>query len=334
MLVMAIAVLMLANNVARSASERGKPKSEQNPFGALAPKNTTDTETMPSRTPNIVPRNESGIITGKYTIVLNAFRRDDKAIFTLRYYAAHLDQLPDLDRLILLWNDYTRPIPKAFNSVLQSAEGRILSVTPDCTNISNRFRLFPEIRTQAIFSQDEDLWYSPSALRGAFELWQEDPDAAVGFHPRLMKVSRERYFYKFQEAMESGVYNGLFATKGAFLHRKFYHLFFADTRFAEVLAVVDEHTTGEDIMMLFVHAIHTGKQSTIAVSISHGIMGQDNSGNKKLSTSTAKYRPLVMKAIRKSLGDDGLNAIEKDKSSTWCFLPGPKLQNQTLCHAR
>lgn len=52
-------------------------------------------------------------------------------------------------------------------------------------SLNNRFKPLPDVRTDAIFSVDDDLLVPCETLEFAFELWTSAPDQLVGFVPRM-----------------------------------------------------------------------------------------------------------------------------------------------------
>ena len=52
-------------------------------------------------------------------------------------------------------------------------------------NLNNRFKPIEGLRTDAIFSIDDDVVVPCSTLEFAFSVWQSAPDSMVGFVPRM-----------------------------------------------------------------------------------------------------------------------------------------------------
>lgn len=52
-------------------------------------------------------------------------------------------------------------------------------------SLNNRFKPLADIRTEAVFSVDDDLLVPCQTLEFAFELWTSAPDQLVGFVPRM-----------------------------------------------------------------------------------------------------------------------------------------------------
>lgn len=52
-------------------------------------------------------------------------------------------------------------------------------------NLNNRFKPIEDLRTDAIFSVDDDVIVPCGALDFAFTVWQTAPSAMVGFVPRM-----------------------------------------------------------------------------------------------------------------------------------------------------
>ena len=84
----------------------------------------------------------------------------------------------------------------------------------------------------------------------------------IGFGPRKLHPNGG---YWNIEPVRFGHYNTLFATKGAFLHKRFYHLYFDDS-LAHLRNLVDNNITAEDILMSLIWAREMN-QNPIAVEL-------------------------------------------------------------------
>jgi hypothetical protein len=117
--------------------------------------------------------------------------------------------------------------------------------------ISHRF-LPREFTTDAIFSLDVDVFYSCESLELAYATWNASNNTAVGFHPRNMK---EESKYSPGESYQGPEfpYNTVFITKGGIVHKDIFQTYFED-KFRDLREQIDEHNTGEDILMSFILA--------------------------------------------------------------------------------
>lgn len=186
-----------------------------------------------------------------YTIVLNTFRRNACLKEALDHWmkcepaAVHV-----------VWPDPESPLP----DYAASYDADIVKWQRwPGTNLTYRFHPTP-FHTDAVFSVDDDTTYTCDAMAIAFAHWQKAPaDAMVGFAPRKMHPDGG---YWNAEAHRRGVFNTLFVTKGAFLHNRFYHMYFAP-EVAEARALVDSNITAEDILMSSIYARDTRRLPTV-----------------------------------------------------------------------
>lgn len=296
------------------------------------------------------------LASAKYTVVINAFRRDDKAEQSFRSFAEQASCTgivglcaSRIDRVILIWNDFERAVPEPIIAIQNQYPHIAYVQKSSSSSLSNRFVLWPSIRTDAIFTTDDDVYYSRRAMEQAFDYWLEHQDAAVGFAPRLMVRTMGSYAYSWDAAYHKKWYNIIFVTKGGFLHRKFHNLYFSDTRFDLVRSMVDEYTTAEDILMAFIHALHAGPGNVKAIDIpdetdfiefhsfktakqasESGPTGKTKIINgAPLSSTTSKSRPKVMQALYKALVElDRVDILEKDESAGWCVYERASLRSK------
>lgn len=62
-------------------------------------------------------------------------------------------------------------------------------------NLNNRFKPIKDLRTDAIFSVDDDVIVPCSTMDFAFSVWQSASDTMVGFVPRMHWVDEEVCHY-------------------------------------------------------------------------------------------------------------------------------------------
>jgi len=222
-----------------------------------------------------------------FTIVINAFKRDD----LLEKGLTHWMNCTEPTEIAVIWNDAGRSIPSFLSNLLE-AEPRLHVYKPATSNLTNRF--FPRsFDTQALFSVDDDVLYECSVVQHAFEVWQTHPEKLVGFHPRIMH--------------EDGMYTGgpdganlVFITKGGFAHKRWYERFFLD-KFSHLRDLVNTAITGEDILMSYIHASASQGQGSILLPTGR-YQELDLNGPRSLQHRTSNERLKVTKAIISQLG--------------------------------
>jgi hypothetical protein len=121
-------------------------------------------------------------------VVINTWKRYD----LMKRAVAHYSGCAGVDAVHVVWSEPQDPPEALRQSVLNcsrllrdggAAEVRFVVNKQDSLN--NRFRPIPELRTDAVFSVDDDLIVPCSTLRFAFNVWRSAPSAMVGFVPRI-----------------------------------------------------------------------------------------------------------------------------------------------------
>jgi len=180
-----------------------------------------------------------------FTVVVNTFRsRDDNLLHIVDTYR----RCQGVKQVIIMWNDVDR-LPES--TALNNLKGAIM-VTPKINVISNRF-LVEDLLTDGVFHTDDDILYSCGLLEDTFKVWLKNQDSMVGYAPRWMLRYKHRVDYEWDGAYRHGKYNTLWLTKGGFIHRKYMDVYRTDSAYDKIRTMVNEFTTGEDILMSLIH---------------------------------------------------------------------------------
>ncbi len=175
--------------------------------------------------------------------------------------------LTECSAISVIWNDLSLapPAPTDFN-VSQELRNKIRVFPQKANDINNRFVGRTEIRTEAVYAFDDDVFVPPHHMRDAFRLWQMNNEVLVGFSyigrghtARKQEGSDIRYY-------EYSVYNGvksILLTSGFFYHQKYNGIYEFETP-SQVRQFVTENMNGEDIAMNFIVANRT-RQRSIAI---------------------------------------------------------------------
>lgn len=241
-----------------------------------------------------------------YSIVINTFKgRDENVARLVTYYSS----CEYVDKVVVSWNDVGRPVPRFLKDAVDATNGVAIVDEEVTSNLSNRFLPRKSVRTNAIFTSDDDMQYNCELMTAGFKLWQKDPATLVSFAPRHMELhpppfwalSRGCYYQYFSEkAYATGTYNTAFVTKGGFLDKAFFTLFHADEEFAHVRAEVDNKITGEDMLMSFLHTLYAGQGKVIAVESDCSKLKWFEEANS-LGGSTSGNRPYITHLIFETL---------------------------------
>ena len=92
----------------------------------------------------------------------------------------------------------------------------------------------------------------------------------------------------------------MWVTKGGFLHKKYYRTFFqSDEQFVEIRQFVDEHATGEDILMDAVYNEYNNRsKNCLYFQFTRYVESPKcREGGAQLSQTSAGYRPHIIRNI-------------------------------------
>jgi len=322
------------------------------------------------------PEEDASNYKKEYTVVINAYRRDD----FLRESIKHYGQCGRVAWIYVIWNDIERSIPPSLamnhTIVMQHLEpnvtvkdlidkrGRLVYFVDKRNVISNRFRPRP-FATEAVFSVDDDMLYDCDTMASGHDAWlrlafgktlnknsrgliTDDPiereskriRIGLGFAPRKIllqnymsiedyrksklfdssddpKMGQRRIrYYKPNAAYVTGFHNTIFVTKGAFLPHTVYEEYF-DKKWSDMRDLVDEHTTGEDILM---SGVCWQNKIRLVPAHYHNIFSKFyhmfeekrlKHDHISLSQRTKQWRPLVLSRLIETL----LNINEWDNVS-------------------
>mmetsp|Transcript_856 Transcript_856/g.1682 ORF Transcript_856/g.1682 Transcript_856/m.1682 type:complete len:285 (+) Transcript_856:58-912(+) len=221
----------------------------------------------------------TGSVEDSYTLVVNAFRRDNLLERGLLHWAACTEP----EQIRVIWNDVQRPLPDFLKSLVKR-DHRLVVDTPNTSNLTNRF--LPEaFLTNAVFSVDDDVTYSCGEVKDAFRIWQQNPEKLVGFHGRHI--------------MANGLYtaegpNTVFITKGGFANRSFYSLYFAE-EYKDLREAVNDARTGEDLLMSFLHASNFNNSESVIEIPPYSYINMEENTPRSLRNQTGSRRQGLVK---------------------------------------
>lgn len=137
----------------------------------------------------------SALSRGGYTVLINTWKRNS----LLKQSVAHYASCGGTDAIHVVWSevnppshkltDYLRKIVLKQSQTAHKPNFRFDINKED--NLNNRFRPIQDLRTDAIFSVDDDVIVPCQTLHFAFTVWQTAPDTMVGFVPRMHWHSEE-----------------------------------------------------------------------------------------------------------------------------------------------
>lgn len=126
----------------------------------------------------------------RYTVLINTFKRND----LLKQTVAHYSSCRCVDAIRVVWSEPDPPSESlratlqrsVFSSSTHYADHPILTFDiNDDDDLNNRFKPIPDLKTDAIFSIDDDVVIPCHTMDHAFSTWLSSSDTMVGFVPRM-----------------------------------------------------------------------------------------------------------------------------------------------------
>lgn len=203
---------------------------------------------------------------GGYTVLINTWKRNS----LLKQAVAHYASCSGTDAIRVVWSEsdppsmhlkaYLKRIVRSKSQTAHKPNFRFDLHEED--NLNNRFKPIEDLRTDAIFSIDDDVIVPCSTLNFAFAVWQSAPSTMVGFVPRMHWLDVEKdgvpnYRYGgWWSVWWMGTYS-MVLSKAAFFHRKYLDLY-TNVMPSSIHDYVTRERNCEDIAMSLFVANATG----------------------------------------------------------------------------
>ncbi|PSR93390.1 Glycosyltransferase family 64 protein [Actinidia chinensis var. chinensis] len=251
-----------------------------------------------------------------YTVLINTWKRNSLLTQSVAHYAS----CSGTDAIHVVWSESDPPSNslKAFLKKIvlkKSHTSRKPNFKFDLNeedNLNNRFKPIENLRTDAIFSVDDDVIVPCHTLDFAFTVWQSAPLTMVGFVPRMHWLDQEKngiVYYKYGgwwSVWWMGTYS-MILSKASFFHKNYLELY-THKMPSSIHDYITTERNCEDIAMSLLVANATdappiwvkGKIYEIGSSgISH-LKGHSNRRNKCLNDFVSLYgtMPLVPTNIK------------------------------------
>ncbi|XP_058109210.1 glycosylinositol phosphorylceramide mannosyl transferase 1 isoform X1 [Magnolia sinica] len=197
-----------------------------------------------------------------YTILINTWKRND----LLKKSISHYTSCPGVDAIRIVWSEPNPPsdslrgfLWKTLKS--NSKDGKEIELRFDINkedSLNNRFKEIKDLKTDAVFSIDDDVVFPCSSVEFAFSVWQSAPATMVGFVPRMhwvdkTKGSAEYYSYGgWWSVWWMGRYS-MVLSKAAFFHKKYLDMY-TNQMPASIRDYITKNRNCEDIAMAFLVA--------------------------------------------------------------------------------
>ncbi|CAK9161031.1 unnamed protein product [Ilex paraguariensis] len=253
---------------------------------------------------------------GGYTVLINTWKRNS----LLKQSVAHYASCSGTDAIHVVWSETDPPSEnlKAYlNKIVftKSQTAHKPNFRFDLNkedNLNNRFKPIGDLRTDAIFSVDDDVIVPCSTLDFAFNVWQSAPLTMVGFVPRMHWLDEEKNgvtYYQYGgwwSVWWMGTYS-MVLSKASFFHRKYLDLY-SHKMPSSINDYVTRERNCEDIAMSLLVANATGappiwvkgKIYEIGSSGISSLTGHSNTRNKCLNDFVSLYgiMPLVSTNVK------------------------------------
>ncbi|XP_057476254.1 glycosylinositol phosphorylceramide mannosyl transferase 1 isoform X2 [Actinidia eriantha] len=201
-----------------------------------------------------------------YALLINTWKRND----LLKQSISHYTSCHGLDSIHIVWSEPDPPsdnLVKVLNHVVRSnaRDGRQIELKFDINkedSLNNRFKEIKDLKTDAVFSIDDDIIFPCSSVEFAFSVWRSAPGTMVGWVPRIHSIDKSNdnaghYIYGgWWTVWWTGTYS-MILSKAAFFHKKYLSLYTNEMP-ASIREYVAKNRNCEDIAMSFLVANETG----------------------------------------------------------------------------
>lgn len=186
---------------------------------------------------------------GKYSIVVNTFRRND----LLQRFLKHYITCRRVHTIYVVWSDQKNEAPDMVELVGDPEDVPIVVLKYDKDSLNNRFKPIPDLETEALLSIDDDQLISCDSVEHAFVAWQSSPRVLVGWVPRLHEANGGAFDYLGWWTVWWRGLHSIILTKSCFLHRDYLKAY--TNKMPEgIHDYIDKHRNCEDIAMSFIVA--------------------------------------------------------------------------------
>ncbi|VDP15039.1 unnamed protein product [Onchocerca flexuosa] len=185
-----------------------------------------------------------------FTGVILIHNKPDSLFVVIRLLA----KVASLRSIVVVWNHPDEPPPIAEWPHINRP---IHVIRMDQNMLSNRFIMFSEITTDAVFSFDEDIvTMNVDEIEFGYQTWRENPDRLVGFLPRVAVFNESTKLYEYHTDWANSM--NIILLGAAFYH-KYYGMLYHELLPPKMIEYVERNKNCEDIAMNFVISSVTGK---------------------------------------------------------------------------
>ncbi|CAA0820975.1 Glycosyltransferase family 64 protein C4 [Striga hermonthica] len=137
-----------------------------------------------------------------YTLLINTWKRND----LLKQSISHYAKCPGLDSVHIVWSEPDPPSKSLVNFLnrvikMNSKNSGAIELKFDINkedSLNNRFKEIKDLKSDVVFSIDDDIIFPCTTVEFAFSVWRSAPDTMVG-----MILSKAAFFHKKYLSMYS-----------------------------------------------------------------------------------------------------------------------------------
>jgi hypothetical protein len=289
-----------------------------------------------------------------FAVTINTYKRPDRLYRAVQHYADTCGRKAGVSQVFVIWAEQgvAVPEPSSFFSrntnVIRSYNdhnhdldsqnrAQVLILRKEKDSLNSRFEPITELSSNAVFMVDDDIQVDCNSLAMGFQAWKSNPDAMVGYYPRLAspplnnnsKDSTSLVYHTWPLVYWRQKFNFVL-TKAAFLHQQYLSLYTFQLP-QEVRDHVDQHKNCEDIAMSMLVANYTkyksGKQPAYPIYTEgsvddRGLFGGISTGSGHMMTRSGCLSTLTQIFQTKGWGSPLLYDVPLGDYSWLKHAPG------------
>uniref|UniRef100_A0A7S0YWS1 Glycosyl transferase 64 domain-containing protein n=1 Tax=Polytomella parva TaxID=51329 RepID=A0A7S0YWS1_9CHLO len=182
----------------------------------------------------------------RFTIVLATYKRPDLLKKAIKRYST----CKEIDAIRVIWSESNTPPIRSVTPDYFSQNKDVRYDVKAKNSLNSRFEPLDGLRTEAVFSMDDDMDLPCDDLKHAFEVWKEDKWNLAGFYPRLHIHQPDcgyRYLTSYETFITYGQYS-IVLTKAAMLHRDYFR-HYTEVMPRQIREMITSWMNCEDIAM-------------------------------------------------------------------------------------
>lgn len=210
-----------------------------------------------------------------FAVVINTYKRPERLAEAVRHYADTCGRRVGVDHIFIIWaeKDVTPPETSSFfTSFLKNGRpiknrSMVEIVRVEKDSLNSRFLPLANLQSKSIFMVDDDIRVDCFSLYQGFTAWKDNPDAMVGYYPRLAvpgrgqsKESHEYVYYSWPTVFWRRQMNFILS-KASFLHARYMELYSSAAHPQAIKDYVDQYFNCEDVAMSLLVANYTRSET-------------------------------------------------------------------------